>query len=408
LIAIDKIDFAWKDLYSSSLIDIRIFHSVRFDLQPLLFFYDSIIQRKREIVPFFYSRLPGSGGVVMKMSSRERVLAAIRRQQPDRVPHCELFVDPPLAEKLLGRKLSTGGTGGTIKKNPYTAEEAKAVAEFLGHDNIGFVLRAPDYAKTGIGTDGRTFPHGGKIKTEADLEMIQLPDPTKDEFYKEAEEFAKQKADYACHLSTRIGLFQTMLSVGLDEFGIMLYDNRPLIEKLLDIYFNWMTVFAERICQLDFDLFVTTDDFAFKTGMFFSPKVFRDLLFDRYKRVLDKVSIPWVLHSDGNIKEAIPMLIELGVAGIHPNEKGAMDIVENKKEFRDKLCILGNVDLNLLGMGSPEQVDAEVKELIRTVGPGGGYIITSGNSLASYLKPENVIAMADAVRKYGAYPIQLD
>lgn len=344
----------------------------------------------------------------MKMSSRERVLAALRREEPDRVPHCELFVDPPLAEKLLGRKLAAEGMGGSVKKNPYTAEEAIAVAEFLGHDNIGFVLRAPDYAKIGVGTDGRAFPHGGQIKTEADLEKIQLPDPTNDEFYKEAEAFAKQKGDYACHLGTRIGLFQTMLSIGLGDFGIMLYDNRPLVEKLLDIYFDWTTVFAERICQLGFDLFVTTDDFAFKTGMFFSPQVFRDLLIDRYKRVLEKVTIPWVLHSDGNIMEAVPMLIDLGVAGVHPNEKGAMDPIDTKKEFGDRICVLGNVDLNLLGMGAPEEVDAEVKELIRTVGPGGGYIITSGNSLASYLIPENVIAMADAVRKYAAYPIELD
>ena len=47
-----------------------------------------------------------------------------------------------------------------------------------------------------------------------------------------------------------------------------------------------------------------------------------------------------------------------------------------------------------------EQVDAEVKELIRTVGPGGGYIITSGNSLASFLKLENVLAMAAAVAMF--------
>ena len=203
-------------------------------------------------------------------------------------------------------------------------------------------------------------------------------------------------------------MFQTMLSVGLDDFGIMLYDNRPLVEKLLDIYFDWAEIFAERICQLGFDMFVTTDDFAFKTGMFFSPQVFKDLMFERYKRVVDKLTIPWILHSDGNIMEAVPMLIELGVAGIHPNEKGAMDPIDTKKAFGDKICVMGNVDLNLLGMGTPEDVDAEVKELIRTVGPGGGYIITSGNSLASYLIPENVIAMADAVRKYGAYPIDLD
>ncbi|MCJ7556080.1 MAG: hypothetical protein MUP90_04080, partial [Gammaproteobacteria bacterium] len=46
------------------------------------------------------------------------------------------------------------------------------------------------------------------------------------------------------------------------------------------------------------------------------------------------------------------------------------------------------------------------RALIRDVAPGGGYILTSGNSLAGYLKPENVLAMVDAVQAYGRYPIQ--
>jgi uroporphyrinogen decarboxylase len=65
------------------------------------------------------------------------------------------------------------------------------------------------------------------------------------------------------------------------------------------------------------------------------------------------------------------------------------------------------VDLNLLGAGTPETVDKEVRELIRDVAPGGGYIVTSGNSLAGYCLPENVRAMAHAVRKYGKYPIAI-
>jgi uroporphyrinogen decarboxylase len=69
---------------------------------------------------------------------------------------------------------------------------------------------------------------------------------------------------------------------------------------------------------------------------------------------------------------------------------------------------LGNVDLNLLGMGMPEDVDREVRGLIRDVGPGGGYIVTSGNSLAGYLKPENVLALSNAVQAYGRYPIRLE
>jgi len=164
---------------------------------------------------------------------------------------------------------------------------------------------------------------------------------------------------------------------------------------------------AKRICQMGFDVFCTTDDFAFKTGLFFSPDIFRELMVPRYRRLMEKVTIPWILHSDGNIGEAVQMIIDLGAAGIHPNEKGAMDIRAMKRDHGDRVCLLGNVDLNILGMGTPEDADREVRELIRDLGPGGGYMVSSGNSLASYLKPECVLAMSGAVKKYGRYPIDL-
>jgi uroporphyrinogen decarboxylase len=78
-----------------------------------------------------------------------------------------------------------------------------------------------------------------------------------------------------------------------------------------------------------------------------------------------------------------------------------------KREYGDRLCLLGNVDLNLLGMGTPEEVDEEVRGLIRDVGPGGGYMISSGNTLADYLRPENVLTLSQAVQKYGRYPLHL-
>jgi uroporphyrinogen decarboxylase len=343
----------------------------------------------------------------MKMNSRERVMAALRREEPDRVPFCELAIDRALAQKLMGWEQVPAITAATAIRNPYTLEEAKAISSILGLDNISYILRAQTYSKLGEGKDGRTFEADGLIKTEDDLSMIDLPDPYDDELYAEAEEFVKNRGDYAIIFVTRIGMFQTILSMGMETFFVALYENRPLVEKLLDIYFDWMAVVAERVCQIGFDIYMTTDDFAFKTGMFFSPQIFRELMYPHYKRVLEKVTIPWVLHSDGNIVEAVDMLIDLGVAGIHPNEKGAMDIRAMKRDYGDRVCVLGNVDLNILGMGTPEEVDQEVLELIRDVAPGGGYILTSGNSLASYLKPECVLAMSEAMKKYGQYPINL-
>jgi len=342
----------------------------------------------------------------MEMNSRERVMAALRREEPDRVPWCELAIDRALAQKLMGWKQVPTQAIASAVTNPYTIEESKAIAARLGLDSLSYILRAPTYARMGEGVEGRGFPSEGLIKTEADLEMIKLPDPSKDELYADAANFVRNKGDYAAAFVTRIGMFQVILGLGFEGFSLTLYDNRRLIETLLDLYYDWMEIVAERICQLGFDLFITTDDFAFKSGMLFSPEIFQELMVPRYQRVLKKITIPWVLHSDGNIMKVVDTLIDLGVAGLHPNEKGAMDIRAMKRDYGGRVCLLGNVDLNILGMGTPEEVDREVYGLIRDVGPGGGYILTSGNSLASYLNPECVLAMAQAVKKYGRYPIQ--
>jgi len=199
-----------------------------------------------------------------------------------------------------------------------------------------------------------------------------------------------------------------MLSMGMETFSLALYDDPGFVETLLDIYFDWMEVVAERVCGLDFDVFVTTDDMAHKSGTLFSPSVFRDLVLPRYQRVAPKITIPWVVHTDGNVMALVDWFVELGVAGLHPIEKGAMDIRAMKRSYGHRLCLLGNVDLNLLSIGTPQEVDAEVRELIRDVAPGGGYILTSGNSLTSYLDPNNVLMLSDANQRYGIYPINLE
>ena len=342
----------------------------------------------------------------MAMTSRERVLTALRRQEPDRVPYFELGIDRALAQRLMnwGAPLNEARN---IEANDFNVEEAKALAEFLHCDNICCVLRAPVYAHKVPGKDGRLFYGEGMIHTVADLAKIQLPDPYDDATYAEAETWVRNKGDYALCLVTRMGIFPTMLGIGTEDFCTALFDNRPFIEKMLDMYCDWTCAMAERACGMGFDIFVTTDDMAFKTAPFFSPKVFHDMVMPRYRRLREKVTLPWVVHSDGNLMPFMDDFLSLGLSGLHPNEKGAMDIRQMKKDYGDRLCLLGNVDLNILGLGTPADVDAEVKGLIRDVAPGGGYIVTSGNSLAGYLKPECVIALAEAVQKYGRYPIRV-
>ena len=340
----------------------------------------------------------------MVMTSRERVLTALRCEQPDRVPYCELGIDRALAQKIMGWGEPVGQSA-NLEANIYTLEEATAIAERLKLDNISYVLRAPVYAHKHPGQDGRLFYGDGMIRTEADLSLLQLPDPDDDAFYAEAEAFVRQKGDYAAWFVTRIGIFPTILSMGLENFCVALYENRGFVEEVLDRYCTWAVKVAKRACRLGFDVFASTDDMAFNTAPYFSPEVFRDLVLPHFQRVAGQVTIPWVVHSDGNLLPFLEDLLGLGIAGLHPIEKGAMDIQALKRDYGDRLCLLGNVDLNILGMGTPGDVEAEVRGLIRDVGPGGGYVVTSGNSLAGYLLPENVLALSDAVRKYGRYPL---
>jgi uroporphyrinogen decarboxylase len=83
-----------------------------------------------------------------------------------------------------------------------------------------------------------------------------------------------------------------------------------------------------------------------------------------------------------------------------------MDLEEGKTKLGNRICLAGNVDTaNLLISGKPEEVQQSVKECIRKAGKGGGYICMSSNTIHAKVKPENYIAMVDAVRKYGQYPL---
>jgi uroporphyrinogen decarboxylase len=81
-----------------------------------------------------------------------------------------------------------------------------------------------------------------------------------------------------------------------------------------------------------------------------------------------------------------------------------MDIGEVKTYLAGKMCVLGNIDCrDLLVSGTEEEVEQTVRETIEKAAPGGGYIISSSNSIHPNVRPENYIAMVRAAHKYGIY-----
>jgi uroporphyrinogen decarboxylase len=97
-------------------------------------------------------------------------------------------------------------------------------------------------------------------------------------------------------------------------------------------------------------------------------------------------------------------LVEEGFDGFHPVQPQCMNIGEVKKHLAGKMCVIGNIDCrDLLPFGTEEEVKNMVRKTIETAAPGGGYIISSSNSIHPGCKAENYIAMVEAAHKYGGY-----
>jgi uroporphyrinogen decarboxylase len=78
-----------------------------------------------------------------------------------------------------------------------------------------------------------------------------------------------------------------------------------------------------------------------------------------------------------------------------------------KKQFGDRICLIGNVSNELLRSASTDEIEARVRELLRDVAPGGGFCLGSGNSVPAWAKFDNYMAMRDATLRYGSYPIRI-
>ena len=84
-----------------------------------------------------------------------------------------------------------------------------------------------------------------------------------------------------------------------------------------------------------------------------------------------------------------------------------MDIDMLKTEYGDRIAFVGGVDLRILEAGSEEETRQETKRLIRTMGPGYGYLLSASNSITPHVKPANFKVMVETLLEMGRYPLDL-
>jgi len=342
-----------------------------------------------------------------ELTSAERVMRTLRREEADRIPHFEWIIDHHVREAIC--------PGSTFE-------------EFSVRMGLDAILTGPDFTKEQVGANQfknewgsvsvkGTEEHGvvveGPIKTLDDLKNYEPPDPHAPGRFESIKKIVKRyKGKYAIgvHLNDVLSIPRNLMGF---ENLMMAFTQPELIQGLVDLSVDINLELAKEVARHGADFIFTGDDYASREAPFMSPAMFREYLYPGLKKVIagfHEQGLPVIKHSDGNIKPLLDMILDSGIDCLDPIDPMAgMDIGEIKEKYGSRIAVKGNVDCaHTLTFGSVEDVVKETLEVIRRAGPGGGIIVSSSNSIHSTVKPGNYLAMLNTIRAYGEYPITLE
>ncbi len=154
-------------------------------------------------------------------------------------------------------------------------------------------------------------------------------------------------------------------------------------------------------------------DYGAQNAELFSPELFAELYVPYFRIQNDWVHrhTPWKtwLHTCGSVTRIIPRLLEAGVDILNPVQTSAagMDPAWLKRTFGSRIAFWGGgVDTQrTLPFASADQVAAEVRERVRLLAPGGGFVFNPIHNVQQGTPPENVLAAYDTAREVGRYPL---
>lgn len=194
--------------------------------------------------------------------------------------------------------------------------------------------------------------------------------------------------------------------MGFESFSFALFENEELVDKLNNKLGELVLSMFEYFAQSDIvDAIWYSDDIAYTNSLMVSPAVLDKYFFPWLKKIGDlakRYNKPLIYHTDGILYDVMDKIVDCGVDAIHPIEPKAMNIAEVKEKYGDKLCLIGNIDVDLLSRGTIQEIKKNVIKNIEEAGFNGGYCVGSGNSIPEYVKLENYIAMIETVKEYNS------
>jgi len=346
------------------------------------------------------------------MNHKDRVFTAINHDEPDKVPKGEIGI----AQDLIARMIDPS-------EKPY--EALRQCLEMMKMDLVNTHLAGPEQIEVGCDAEGRTiYQDQWGLKriyagaSEHMLPAISEPEevwsyevPSADVYEARDTSYWANESDYFVFGQTG-GCHDNVLALfGWENAMVYSQTDKDAVKDLAKRIGLLHAELGRKLAEAGADLVLVADDIAFNSGTFFSPPAMRDIFFPVLKaevREIKKSGVPVFLHSDGNLNAVMDDLIDCGFDGLQSLQPSAgMDIAKIKEKYGHKLCLMGNLDLDhLLPFGTPEEVRAAVRSVIKTAAPGGGFILSTCNILTRDVPVENALAMYDEAERSGIYPIE--
>jgi len=353
------------------------------------------------------------------MTPRERVLAVLRRERPDRLPR-ELKLTPALLEELQRR---TGAADpaeyfSLEMRDVYFAPPAEA-ADFSAYYPEGLPRfwnpAGWEVGEWGVGvTDGSMhhFIHleHPMIRLRNAEELDRYPFPDLSLAARHAHLEGQVRELHARGLFV-IGFMEwTVFEIawhlrGMTELFTDMAFNPEFAERLLDRITAIRTFEARRFAEAGVDMLKIGDDVGTQKAMLMSPKMYREWFKPRHAAVIRaareaRPGLPVCYHSDGNCWDVIPDLIDAGVTVLNPVQPECLDIAAVKREFGDRLVFWGGIGTQTtMPFSSAGDVYRTVRGTIDVLGPTG-FLPCPTHVLEPEVPWDNILAFLRAVDEY--------
>ncbi len=326
------------------------------------------------------------------MNSRERILAALCREPTDRVPVMEMGIDWSVV-KGLGYKTYPDLIEGldldgiTVNQLLYVLGWRRWVMPHLKHyvDDWGVRSRL-----TG---ELLPIPIGHPIPTRDHLKGFRPPKPGKNPLLKAVRHARRRFPDRAVAVLSRNDFAASWFLCGMDVLMMSYHDDPGFADRLSEMVSDYYCELFRLCIAEGADLIYLTDDYAYKTGTLMSREHFKRFILPWLTRGVEAVRSAGGLcikHTDGDISGVLDLIIQTGIDGLGPLEPAAgNDLVQLRQQLGDDITLVGNIDVDLLSRGSPSDISVTAGNLVKRLGPGGGFILSSGNTITASVKPEN-------------------